>query len=243
MPDASDHCKRLTVIVAARQTRSAAGANERPAARLQPSAAIFDLRPTAAKRHQVRLCATRPPIVSQRTSVCKPISNAKNEQADRARPHRWRPRLISQYARTHEADQAAGGVSEEGADVGLAFLRLAGARLAADFFAAPFLPAVFFAAVLLAVVFFAEAFFTAPLRVAFLATTLRAVFLAGFLAADFFAVFLVAALGMYHVPLNHPLLSATCALCRCASESTFVLISRKRCTCIRHASNAVTIEL
>jgi hypothetical protein len=34
---------------------------------------------------------------------------------------------------------------------------------------------------------------------------LRADFLAGFLAADFFAVFLVAALGMYHVPLNHPL--------------------------------------
>jgi hypothetical protein len=140
-------------------------------------------------------------------------SNVTHEQADQARPHRWQPRLISRYAGTHEADQAAGGVSDEGVDVGVAFLRLAGARLAADFFAAPFLPADFFATVLLAVVFFAEAFFTAPLRVAFLATTLRADFLAGFLAADFFAVFLVAAFGMYHVPLNHPLLKRNvCAM-------------------------------
>lgn len=110
------------------------------------------------------------------------------------------------------------------------FFRLAGARLAADFFAAPFLPADFFAVVLLAEVFFAEAFFTAPLRVAFLATTLRADFFAGFLAADFFAVFLVAAFGMYHVPLTHLLEAQIFAPCRSACESTFVLISRKRCT-------------
>jgi hypothetical protein len=154
---------------------------------------------------QVCLCAIGRPTVRQQTSVSTLVSNPTHEQADQARPQRWQPRLISQYAGTHEADQAAGGVSDEGVDVGVAFLRFAGARLAADFLAAPFLPADFFAAVLLAVVFFAEAFFTAPLRVAFLATTLRADFLAGFLAADFFAVFLVAALGMYQVPLNHQL--------------------------------------
>ena len=118
---------------------------------------------------------------------------------------------------------------DPGMGIGGAFLRLAGARLAADFFAA-FLPADFFAVDRRAELFFAEAFFTAPLRVAFLATTLRADFLAGFLAADFFAVFFVAAFGMYHVPLNHPLLSATRARCGCAGESTFVLISRKRRT-------------
>jgi hypothetical protein len=76
-----------------------------------------------------------------------------------------------------------------------------------------------------------------------LVTTLRADFLAGFLAADFFAVFLVAAFGMYHVPLNHPLMSATCAPCRCAGESTFVLISRKRCTRKQQGPKSVTIEL
>jgi hypothetical protein len=54
---------------------------------------------------------------------------------------------------------------------------------------------------------------------------------------------LVAAFGMYHVPLNHPLSSATCAQCRCVGESTFVLISRKRCTRERQAPNAMTIEL
>src|SRR5579872_6631550 len=135
-------------------------------------------------------------------------SNAKHEQADQARPNRRQPRLISRYAGTREADQAAGDGSDDPEPViGVIFLRFAGARLAADFLAAPFLPADFFAVDLRAELFFAEAFFTAPLRVAFLATTLRADFLAGFLAADFFAVFLVAAFGMYHVPLNH-LLSA-----------------------------------
>jgi hypothetical protein len=137
---------------------------------------------------------------------------------------------------------------DPGVGIGIAFLRFAGARLAADFlavdfFAAPFLPVDFFAVVLLAELFFADAFFTAPLREAFLATTLRADFFAGFFAADFFAVFLVAAFGMYHVPLNHPLLGATCAPCRCVSESTFVLISRKRYTRKRQGPNSVTIEL
>ena len=132
---------------------------------------------------------------------------------------------------------------DPGVGIGIAFLRLAGARLAADFLAAPFLPADFFAVVLLAELFFAEAFFTAPLRVAFLATTLRADFFAGFLAADFFAVFLVAAFGIYHVPLNHLLSAQNFAPCRCASESTFVLISRKRCTRAQQAPSVVTIEL
>jgi hypothetical protein len=171
-------------------------------------------------------------------------SNAKHEQADQARPNRRQPRLISRYAGTREADQAAGdGSDDPEPGIAVIFLRLAGARLAADFFAAPFLPADFFAADRLAELFFAEAFFTAPLRVAFLATTLRADFLAGFLAADFFAVFLVAAFGMYQVPLNHLLAAQIVTPCRCMRETTFVLISRKRCTRAQRAPTPMTIEL
>jgi hypothetical protein len=171
-------------------------------------------------------------------------SNAKHEQADQARPNRQQPRLISRYAGTREAGQAAGdGSDDPEPGIGAIFLRLAGARLAADFFAAPFLPADFFAVDRLAEPFFAEAFFTAPLRVAFLATTLRADFLAGFLAADFFAVFFVAAFGMYHVPLNHLLAAQIVTPCRCMRESTFVFISRKRCTRAQCAPRPMTIEL
>ncbi|HXE26055.1 MAG TPA: hypothetical protein VN637_14310, partial [Roseiarcus sp.] len=53
------------------------------------------------------------PTPSQLNTARSKESDAKHEQADQARPNRRQPRLISRYAGTREADQAAGDGSDD----------------------------------------------------------------------------------------------------------------------------------
>jgi len=165
----------------------------------------------------------------------------RNSRSGSVRPPE--PSLINRYANAQDG-HICGGISDDGG-AGAAFLRLTGARFAVDFFATVF----FLAAVFRPADFFAAPFFTAPLRTAFLATTLRALFFAatffaGFLlAADFFAVFLTAAFAMCCVPINRLPFARGLALCRCASEGTFVFIARKSWTSAKRPRINTTIQL
>ena len=179
-------------------------------------------------------------------STCATL-NAKHEQADQARPNRRQPRLISRYVGTRKPiKRPATCQTIQGwalawpscAWPARAWRRFGGRFLRGALLARGFLRRRPSGGGLLRGGFLHRAFARGLFGDDFAGG-----FLGGLLGGGLLRRLLASSFRHVSRPSKSSALDATFAPCRCASETTFVLISRKRCTRARQPPNAVTIEL
>ena len=204
-----------------------------------------ELEAAAATLHKALVCAiTQQTVCPWTRKIHTPNSNATHEQADQARPHRRQPRLISRYVGTRKP------------------IRFAACPRILEAFPTPVSCARPFFTTALRTAFFttasahgllhhgpAHGLLHRGLAHGLLGRGLshglfRDGLLCGlFLGGGLLRRFLGSSFRHLSRPSQPSALSTNFAPCRCASESTFVLISRKRCTRAQHAQSVVTIEL
>ena len=247
MPEASPHCKRVAIEVGGTGTHTLTFKGGRRRAGV--AGALVEIRSRRPPRHApVRGHANH----RSWTQIRAPISNTKHEQADQARPNRRQPRLISRYAATRKLVRRPAGVptipgsalaSLSCAWPARAWLQRALSRrlLRGGFLHRPFARGLLgddLAGGLLR-----GGFLHRPFARGLLGDDLTGGLLRGLLGGGLLRRFLGSSFRHLSRPSQPSALSTNFAPCRCASESTFVLISRKRCTRLRQALSVVTIEL
>ena len=178
----------------------------------------------------------------------RPASNAKHEQADQARPNRRQPRLISRYAGTRKPIRRRASVPTI---LGSALASLSCALPARAWRPTSWRPTSCGALLARGLLrcrpsggaLLRGRFLHRPFARGLLGDDLAGGFLRGLLGGGLLRRFLGSSFRHVSRPSQPSACSTNLRQCRCASESTFVLISRKRCTRTRHALNVVTIEL